>query len=121
MGYSDQLLICDECGKEYVYRVEQQRRQAELGFDPELPTVCPNCRNAVATVVEPGLRAGLIKWYREDKHFGFVVQSDGSEVFFHHSGVVGDPAVVLLENAPVWYELINTDRGLQAVNVHQRE
>ncbi|TFG71621.1 MAG: cold shock domain-containing protein, partial [Anaerolineales bacterium] len=46
---------------------------------------------------------------------------DGSDVFFHRSGVEGDPTAILQENAPVWYEVIKTDRGLQAINVHIRD
>ena len=57
----------------------------------------------------------------EDKHFGFITQRDGSDVFFHNSGIEGDPEQVMQENAPVWYEVITTERGPQAINVHLRE
>lgn len=119
MTYSDQLLTCKSCGKTFVYRVEEQRLQADLGFEPEAPPFCPACRQEEA--LGPGLRAGIVKWYREDKHFGFITQQDGSDVFFHRSGVDGDPSELFQENTPVWYEVIATDRGPQAINVHVRE
>ena len=118
MPYRDQIVTCENCGKTFVYRVEEQRLQSELGFESETPTHCSNCREEVET--GPGLRAGVVKWYREDKHFGFITQRDGSDIFFHRSGVEGDMAN-LGENAQVWYEVTTTERGLQAINVHLRE
>lgn len=119
MAYRDQLLTCEECGKQFVYRVEEQRAQEALGFAPEAPTKCPACREQEA--LGPGLRAGVIKWYREDKHFGFITQQNGGDVFFHRSAVESDQERIFQENTPVWFEVISTDRGPQAVNVHLRE
>ncbi|MBN1875728.1 MAG: cold shock domain-containing protein [Anaerolineae bacterium] len=118
MVYRDQMLVCEECGQKFVFRVEEQRSQEALGFEIHPPRYCVECRQTITT--SPGLRAGVVKWYREDKHFGFIVQIDGSEVFFHRSGVEGD-TTVLQEGSPVWYEVIATDRGPQAINVHGRE
>ncbi|MEJ5308644.1 MAG: cold shock domain-containing protein [Anaerolineae bacterium] len=67
------------------------------------------------------MRAGVVKWFREDKHFGFITQRDGSDIFFHNSAIEGDVDQVMRENAPVWYEVTMTERGPQAVNVHLRE
>jgi CspA family cold shock protein len=119
MTYRDQLLTCEECGKTFVYRVEDQRQQEERGFEPEAPRHCADCLQSAQ--LGPGLRAGIVKWFREDKHFGFITQQDGSDVFFHRSGVEGDQMQVLQENTPVWYEVITTDRGPQAINVHLRD
>jgi cold shock protein len=118
MPYRDQVVTCENCSKTFVYRIEEQRLQSELGFDLETPSRCSACREDVET--GPGLRAGVVKWYREDKHFGFITQRDGSDIFFHRSGVEGDMAGIG-ENTQVWYEVTNTERGLQAVNVHLRE
>jgi CspA family cold shock protein len=100
--------------------VEEQRRQAELGFEVDVPTECPDCR--AAEDIEPGLREGVIKWYRDDKHFGFIVQRDGSEVFFHRSNFLGEePGETLKEGTSVWYELAVSDRGPMATDVHLKE
>lgn len=117
--YRDQFANCAACGKDFVYRVEEQRQQDLLGFDLTPPENCPKCQTA--TPLGPGLHAGAIKWYREDKHFGFLVQSNGSEIFFHHSGVEEALVAQLQEGTPVWYEITDTDRGPQAINVHARE
>jgi CspA family cold shock protein len=118
MTYSDQLVKCEECGTEFVYRIEEQRIQAEMGEDLEPPKKCPDCREKIE--LGPGLHAGVVKWYRDDKHFGFITQRDGSDIFFHRSSIDGDPEQ-FGENAQVWYEIGTSDRGPHAVNVHLRE
>ena len=119
MAYRDEMLACAECDKKFVYTVEEQRAQEKMGLEKVAPERCPDCREGGEA--EPGLHPGIVKWFSESKGFGFLVQADGSEVFFHKSGVVGDPAVVGQENAPIWYEVKETDRGLKAYNVHPRE
>ncbi len=119
MTYSDQFVQCESCDSKFVYRVEEQRQQDEMSFEQVPPERCPNCREE--TPLGPGLHAGVVKWYRDDKHFGFLVQPNGSEVFFHRSGVEEDLVAKLEEGTQVWYEVIDTDRGPQAVNVHARE
>ncbi len=122
MSYRDRLLVCEECGEEFVFPIEAQRRQEELGFDIEVPTLCPDCKAEEPATAEPGLKAGVVKWYRDDRGFGFIIQREGDDIFFHRTGVVqGDAAQVLKENAPVWYEVEMTSRGPQAINVHARE
>lgn len=118
MPLRDQLLTCENCGDTFVYRVEEQRLQQELGFEPEIPTRCSKCRED--TEIEPGLRAGVVKWYQDDKHFGFITQRDGTDIFFHRSAMEGEPSQYG-ENTKVWYEVSSTDRGPQAINVHLRE
>lgn len=118
MPFRDQMLTCESCGQEFIYRVEEQRLQDEMGLESAKPEKCPDCREQVE--LGPGLRAGVVKWYREDKHFGFITQRDGSDIFFHRSSIDGDISQ-FEENTQVWYEVESTDRGPQATNVHLRE
>jgi len=120
MTYRDQWVTCQDCGKQFLFRVEEQRQQVKMGFEVTPPLQCPDCREPMT--MGPGLREGVVKWYRDDKHFGFVVQRDGSEIFFHRSNFLGeDAAKVLVEGVPVWYEFEDSDRGPMATNVHLRE
>jgi CspA family cold shock protein len=119
MAFRDQSVICKTCGKHFIYRIEEQRQQASMGIEQTTPELCPDCRLQVDDT--PGLRPGVIKWYRDDKHFGFLTQADGSEIFFHRSDFEGNAAEILHENVPVWYEVTKTERGLQAVNIHLRD
>jgi len=119
MAFRDQEVTCKECGKSFIYRVEEQRKQTNMEIEQIAPELCPDCR--VQEDVTPGLRPGTIKWYREDKHFGFLTQADGTEVFFHASGVDGNASEILREDVPIWYEVTKTERGLQAINIHIRD
>lgn len=119
MAYRDRVEICEKCGNAFIYRIEEQRQQENMGFNQSPPELCPECR-ALGDVT-PGLRPGVIKWYRDDKHFGFLTQADGTEVFFHRSAVDGNAADILHEDVAVWYELTKTERGLQAINIHLRD
>ena len=80
------------------------------------PAICPDCEFAA-----PGLREGVVKRIHEDGHYGFIAQQSGDDVFFHRSEIEGDVEAIMVENTPVWYEVIKTDRGLKAVNIQLKE
>lgn len=44
MSYRDRLVVCEHCGKEFVFRVEEQRRLAGQGEEITPPALCPSCR-----------------------------------------------------------------------------
>jgi CspA family cold shock protein len=61
---------------------------------------------------------GTVKWFDEDRGFGFIAQDDGEELFVHSSGVLTQGANGRLEQGQqVEYEIEHTSRGLQAVDV----
>ena len=61
---------------------------------------------------------GTVKWFNDDKGFGFVTPDEvGKDLFVHHSGIAGDGFKSLAECAKVEYEAQATDKGPQAVNV----
>jgi CspA family cold shock protein len=53
MSYRDTMVVCEECGKEFIFRVEQQREQAARGEEIAPPALCPSCRG----VTSPGRAA----------------------------------------------------------------
>jgi CspA family cold shock protein len=113
------MVECEKCGGEFLYGVEEQRSQEEMGFEAEPPQRCPSCREEVEP--EPGLRPGVVKWYSDEKAYGFIMQQNGSDIFFHRTGVQGDVSLVTPEGTPVWYQMKQTDKGPQAYDVHKRE
>ncbi len=119
MTYRDQLLTCASCGRQFVFRVEEQRAMAEQGLEVVAPSLCPECRHQ--ELLGPGLHGGVIKWFNPEKHFGFIAQSDGSDIFFHRTAVAPEDLPRIAENAAVWYEIEMSERGPQAINVHLRE
>jgi CspA family cold shock protein len=61
---------------------------------------------------------GTVKWFSDDKGFGFITPDDGSkDLFVHHTGIHGDGYRSLAEGAKVSYDAENGDKGPKAVNV----
>jgi cold shock protein len=61
---------------------------------------------------------GTVKWFNDEKGFGFIKPDDGSEdVFVHHTGIAGGGFKSLEEGEKVTYELTRGRRGMQAENV----
>ena len=61
---------------------------------------------------------GTVKWFSDDKGFGFVTPDSGSkDLFVHHSGIAGNGYRSLPEGAKVSYDEEAGDKGPKAVNV----
>lgn len=63
-------------------------------------------------------KTGLVKWFNENKGYGFIQQeSDGQDVFVHYSDVEGEGFRTLSEGEKVEYELIEGPKGFHATKV----
>jgi CspA family cold shock protein len=61
---------------------------------------------------------GTVKWFSQEKGYGFIKPDDGGEdVFVHHTGIAGEGFKTLEEGEKVTYEVTEGRRGLQATNV----
>jgi len=61
---------------------------------------------------------GTVKWFSDEKGFGFITPDDGSkDLFVHHSGINGNGYRSLSEGAKVSYDAERGDKGPKAVNV----
>jgi CspA family cold shock protein len=61
---------------------------------------------------------GTVKWFSNEKGYGFISPADGSEdVFVHFSKIEGSGFKTLVEGAKVAYETEPGQKGLQATNV----
>ena len=66
------------------------------------------------------MSTGTVKWFSDEKGFGFITPDDGSQdVFVHHSAIVGDGYRSLDEGAKVSYEAEPSDKGPRANNVQK--
>ena len=62
---------------------------------------------------------GKVKWFNDAKGFGFIAQSDGKDVFVHHTAIVADGFRSLAEGDEVEFEVTNGPKGLAATNVRK--
>ena len=60
---------------------------------------------------------GTVKWFNEEKGFGFIEQSEGPDVFAHFSAIVGDGYRTLKEGQTVEFNVTQGQKGLQAENI----
>lgn len=60
---------------------------------------------------------GTVKWFNEQKGYGFITQKDGKDVFVHFSAINGEGFKTLLEGQRVRFEIITGQKGPQASNV----
>ncbi|HIJ11343.1 TPA: cold shock domain-containing protein [Candidatus Woesearchaeota archaeon] len=58
---------------------------------------------------------GKVKFFNDEKGYGFIQADDGQEFFVHSSGL--NEGVVLREGDAVTFEVVDGDRGPKAVNV----
>jgi CspA family cold shock protein len=114
MACVDRVLECEECGAEYVFRVEEQRRMSSQGEISE-PERCPSCREGRGN----GQRfSGVVKWFNQAKGFGFIERDDGAgEVFVHYSDIEYTGFKVLYEGERVEFGVTHGRRGDRAVRV----
>ena len=61
---------------------------------------------------------GSVKWFNDQKGFGFIEQEGGADVFVHFSAIQGDGFKTLAEGQSVEFEVVEGPKGLQAANVH---
>lgn len=60
---------------------------------------------------------GTVKWFNNERGYGFLGRADGPDVFVHYSAIVGDGYRMLREGDSVEFEIVQGQKGLQAANV----
>lgn len=60
---------------------------------------------------------GRVKWFNNEKGYGFIDHTSGEDIFVHYSAIKQDGYKTLSEGQVVSFDLIETPKGLQAVNV----
>lgn len=60
---------------------------------------------------------GTVKWFNNQKGYGFISDAEGNDVFVHYSGLSMEGFKTLEEGASVEFDVIDGEKGPQATNV----
>jgi CspA family cold shock protein len=60
---------------------------------------------------------GTVKWFSNEKGFGFISRADGDDVFVHHSAIQMEGYRTLTEGQKVEFDIVEGPKGKQAANV----
>jgi cold shock protein len=75
-------------------------------------------RNSQGGWYRPSMPTGTVKWFSDEKGYGFITPDEGdSDHFVHHSGIAPDAGGTLAEGAKVEFETESGEKGPKAVNV----
>ncbi|MDH5611005.1 MAG: cold-shock protein [Gammaproteobacteria bacterium] len=67
--------------------------------------------------VGSGRETGTVKWFNAAKGFGFITRENGEDIFVHFRSIQGKGHRSLGEGQSVIFEVAESDKGLQAVDV----
>jgi len=60
---------------------------------------------------------GKVKWFNDQKGYGFIEQDNGADVFVHHTGITGEGFKTLAEGEEVEFDVTQGPKGPKAENV----
>ena len=62
---------------------------------------------------------GRVKWFNNKKGFGFIEYKENLDIFVHYSSIMIEGYKTLSEGQIVEFDLVETEKGLQAKNVKE--
>lgn len=63
------------------------------------------------------MKKGTVKWFNNEKGYGFIIGEDGKDIFVHYSGIKGDGFRTLDTDQKVEYRTVQGEKGITAVDV----
>ena len=63
------------------------------------------------------LKVGTVKWFNDEKGYGFIARDEGDDVFFHYSAIEKQGYKTIDDDSEVEFELENGPKGPKATRV----
>lgn len=63
------------------------------------------------------MEKGTVKWFNNERGYGFITKDSGGEIFVHYKGIMGDHYKTLLEGQRVEFSETSSPKGKHAINV----
>ncbi|HVM11035.1 MAG TPA: cold-shock protein [Actinomycetota bacterium] len=63
------------------------------------------------------MSTGTVKWFSNEKGYGFISREDGDDIFVHFSAIAGEGYRSLQEGQQVEFDVVDGEKGQQAANV----
>ncbi len=67
------------------------------------------------------MQRGKVKWFNENRGYGFIEYEEGPDIFVHYTAIEGNGFRTLSEGQDVEFEIKEGDKGLQAFRVMRVE
>ena len=67
------------------------------------------------------VESGIVKWFNDEKGFGFIAREGGDDVFVHYTAINMEGRRSLREGQSVTFEVVSGEKGPQAENVTSAE
>src|SRR5258705_10548829 len=109
------------CSRIWVYPSCTGRASVRLKQCHAFRSCCPSAPSASRSAQTPRgnkMATGTVKWFNDDKGFGFITPDDsGKDLFVHHSAIQGRRFKSLAQGAKVSYDAEQGAKGPAAANV----
>ncbi len=100
-----------------LLRAPRWRRQVARRQEALRDRLLPRIESSAARA-ENKLSQGTVKWFSDEKGYGFITPEDGSkDLFVHHSNILGEGFKSLSEGQKVSYEAAEGRKGPEATSV----
>lgn len=107
-------VACQRCGSGFIvtdtHRDLLHRRQVNV----IVPVLCPTCFVTHGPLPK---RRGEVKWFNPGKHYGFILDETGEEIFFHQDQLLVEKRSNLSSGQKVCYHVRYRVKGPEALNV----